>query len=96
MIQSAPKTHTLNEFAENIAELSAEIKQSGQPLVLTVDGEEEFIVQDTASYHKLLEELDRAEAIAGIQRGLDDVANGRTMPLDEAFAEIRRQNGLPS
>jgi PHD/YefM family antitoxin component YafN of YafNO toxin-antitoxin module len=68
MIQSVPKTHSLSDFAENVEELSAEIKQSGQPLSLTVDGAEEFVLLDAASYHKLLEEVDRAEAIAGIQR----------------------------
>lgn len=34
---------------------------------------------------------DRAEAIAGIQRGLDDVAAGRAKPLSQAVSEARER-----
>jgi antitoxin ParD1/3/4 len=37
---------------------------------------------------------DREEALAGIQRGIASMERGEGMPLDEAFAEIRRRNGL--
>lgn len=37
---------------------------------------------------------DREEAILGIQNGLDDVAAGRTQPIDEAFDELRREFGI--
>ena len=34
---------------------------------------------------------ERQSALEGIQRGLDDVAAGRTQPLRNAFADIRKQ-----
>ena len=34
---------------------------------------------------------ERQEAISGIRQGLDDVAAGRTQPLAEAFADIRKE-----
>lgn len=37
----------------------------------------------------------RQEAVAAIKQGLDDVATGRTQPLTEAFAEIRKEFGVP-
>ena len=37
---------------------------------------------------------ERKEAVAGIQAGLEDVAAGRVHPLDEAFAELRRDVGI--
>lgn len=33
---------------------------------------------------------ERDSALLGIQQGLDDVAAGRTQPLAEAFADIRK------
>ena len=39
-------------------------------------------------------ERQTAEATA-IQQGMDDVEAGRTRPLDEADAEIRRRHGFP-
>ncbi len=38
---------------------------------------------------------ERQEAIAGIKQGLNDVAAGRTQPLSEAFADIRKEFGVP-
>ena len=37
---------------------------------------------------------EREQAISGIQQGLEDVASGRTQPLAEAFADIRREFGV--
>ena len=41
----------------------------------------------------LLEE--REAAVEGIQQGLDDVAAGRTQLITEAFADLRRELGVP-
>ena len=35
----------------------------------------------------------RQQAVLGIQQGLDDVAAGRTQPVKEAFADIRKESG---
>jgi hypothetical protein len=35
--------------------------------------------------------IDVSEALAGIRRGLADIAAGRTQPVDAAFADIRRR-----
>ncbi len=45
---------------------------------------------------KLLEARirDEDEALDGIRRGLEDVEAGRTQPLAEAFADIRRDTNL--
>jgi putative addiction module CopG family antidote len=41
------------------------------------------------------EEAEEERLIEGIQRGLDDVQSGRTQPLAQAFADIRRDLKLP-
>ncbi len=38
---------------------------------------------------------DYEETVAAIREGLEDSAAGRTQPVDEAFADIRRELGLP-
>jgi predicted transcriptional regulator len=39
---------------------------------------------------------ERLEAAEGIQLGLADAEAGRIQPLDEAFADLRRELGLPA
>jgi predicted transcriptional regulator len=38
---------------------------------------------------------ERQAAVSGIKQGLEDVATGRTQPVAEAFAEIRKEFGVP-
>ncbi|MGH9755017.1 MAG: type II toxin-antitoxin system Phd/YefM family antitoxin [Blastocatellia bacterium] len=52
-------------------------------------------LMDAGGYQKLLEELDHAEAIAGIQRGLEAMEAGRTRPVKEFLAELREEFGFP-
>lgn len=51
---------------------------------------EEVVVQALRWFRE-----ERQEAVAGIKQGLDDVAAGRTQPLAEAFADIRKEFGVP-
>lgn len=41
------------------------------------------------------ERQDYAEAVEGIQQGLDDVKSGRTRPAGEFLDEFARKHGLP-
>ena len=63
-------------------------------VVLTVNGRAKLVVQDAASYQKLLNLVERQGAIEGIKRGLEDVKARRTQSLEEVFKEIRRSHGL--
>ncbi len=49
------------------------MKQTGEPIVLTVNGNAEVVVQDAKSYQQLLEKIEKLEAIAGIKQGLADL-----------------------
>jgi prevent-host-death family protein len=95
MIELDKDTHSLTEFKRNTDQLVKHLKETGQPLVLTVNGKAELVVQDAQAYQKLLDLIDRLEAIEGIRRGLEDVKHGRTQPADEAFEEIRRKYNIP-
>jgi prevent-host-death family protein len=85
---------SLSDFKRNTSELMERMEESGEPMVLTVNGKAKLVVQDAASYQKLLESLDYDEAVKGIRRGLADVKRGRTRPAQRAFDEIRKQHGI--
>lgn len=94
MINLGKDIRSLSDFKRNTSDLVGRMRESGNPMVLTVNGKAELVVQDAAAYQKLLEALDYAEAVRGIRSGLDDVANGRTQPAKQAFAEIRRKHRI--
>jgi len=86
---------SLSDFKRNTSELLKRMEESGQPMVLTINGKAKLVVQDAASYQKLTESIDYSEAVKGIRRGLDDVADGRTKPARQAFAAIRKKHAIP-
>lgn len=88
--------HSLTDFQRNVKEHLKQMKRSGRPKVLTVNGKAELVVQDAKSYQKLLDLIDRADAIEGIQRGLEDVKYSRTRPFDEALEDLRRKYEVPA
>ena len=91
----AEDIHSLTDFKRRTIDLVESMEASGNPMVLTVNGKAKLVVQDASSYQKLLDDLDEAEAVAGIRRGLEDVAQGRTQPAKRAFAELRKKHGIP-
>ena len=96
MIDISKDIHSLSEFKRNTSEFLERMRGSGHPLVLTINGKAELVVQDAAAYQKLLVRVDEMEALDGIKRGLADVAAGRVTPLKEFEKEFRKKRGLPS
>jgi prevent-host-death family protein len=86
---------SLTAFKRNTTEYVKKIKKSGNPLVLTVNGKAEIVVQDAESYQRMLEVLDRAETIEALREGLESVRRGKTMSLDQFDKEMRKRIGAP-
>ncbi len=85
---------SLTDFQRHTKAHLKRLKSTGRPEVLTVNGRAELVVQNAASYQAMLDAVERAEAIAGIQRGLDSVKRGEGEPASRAFARLRRRHGI--
>ena len=91
MLDIANDIRSLSDFKRNTSDVLARLKKTGNPLLLTINGKAEVVVQDAAAYQELLE---RVETIEGIQRGLAVVKTGRTSPAREVFNRLRRKHGM--
>ena len=87
---------SLSSFKRNTSEFIEQMKETGSPIVLTVKGKAELVVQDAASYQKLLDAMEYLEAIAGIKEGLADVNAGRTRSLAEFQQAMQQKYGISS
>jgi prevent-host-death family protein len=85
---------SLSELKGRTSQFIQQLKASGQPIVLTVNGKAELVIQDAQSYEKLLELVDRLEAIEAIREGLRDEAEGHVVSLDDAMEQVRKRHGL--
>jgi prevent-host-death family protein len=84
--------HSLSTFKRDTAKLVRQMKKTKAPVVLTVNGKAELVVQDAESYQQLLEAKDRMEAIEGIKRGLQSMQNNAGKPAAEFFREFFAEN----
>jgi prevent-host-death family protein len=85
---------SLTDFKRNTAEFVKKIKKSGNPLVLTVNGKAEIVVQDAKAYQEMLERIERAEAVAAIRKGMEEFERGEGRPAREALEELRQKHGI--
>ena len=92
MLDLANDIRSLSDFKRNTVDLLDRIRKTGNPMVLTVNGKAELVVQDAEAYQAL---LDRVETLEGIQRGVADVKAGRTKLAQQVFDKLRRKHGIP-
>lgn len=95
MLDISKDIHSLSDFKRHTGEFLRQIRETGHPVVLTINGRAKLVVQDAEGYQRLLDFLDRLGATEGIKRGLEDVKAGRTRPAKEVFEDFRRKHGIP-
>jgi prevent-host-death family protein len=88
------EVRSVTEFQRNIKDYVGRLKKNKTPLVLTVNGRAELVVQDAESYQLILERLDRAETLAAIKRGIEQFEGGKGIPLDKVEKQLRKKHGF--
>ena len=88
------EVRSVTEFQRNIKDYVGRLKENKTPLVLTVNGRAELVVQDAESYQLILERLERAETLASIRRGMEQFDRGEGIQLDQAEEQLRKKHGF--
>lgn len=83
---------SLTEFKRNTAEYMERLKHTGRPLVLTVNGKAEIVVQDAESYQEMIEAVEEARTL----RALANAKSGKGRPAREVLEEIREILNIPA
>ena len=84
----------LTTFRNNSVKFMKRLKKTRRPIILTVNGKPEAVVQSAAEYQRLLNLAAQADPEEGLRQGLEDIAKGRTRPAREVFAELREEYGI--
>lgn len=94
MIDLSQDIHSLSDFKRKTPEFMARMKKNGHPVVLTINGKAELMVQDAASYQRLLELAERAEMIEFLRESRADIDAGRTEPAVAALERLAKKHKL--
>jgi prevent-host-death family protein len=83
--------HSLTDFKRNTSEFLRQLKETGNPLVLTINGKAEVVVQDAASYQRLFDLAERLETIRAVKEGLASAGRGEGKPPSDVFDALERE-----
>jgi PHD/YefM family antitoxin component YafN of YafNO toxin-antitoxin module len=90
MLDLSRDINSLSNFKRNTPEFLRQLKETGHPVVLTINGKAELVVQDSASYQKLIELAERAERMEALQASIDDMRADKVVPADDVLAEMQQ------
>lgn len=79
MLDLTTDIDSLSEFKRHTPEFIKRLKAGGRP-----------VVQDAASYQKLVEIAERVERMDALRASLEDMKAGRVSPAEEMLAEMGR------
>ena len=94
MLDISRDIQSLTDFKKNTPEFVEQLKQTGEPIILTINGKAEIVVQGAAAYQKLRRMVEEARVLEGIRQGIADMNAGRTMSLDEMKEHAGTKHGI--
>jgi PHD/YefM family antitoxin component YafN of YafNO toxin-antitoxin module len=80
--------NSLSNLEQNTSEFLRQLKATGHPVVLTINGKAELVIQDTTSYQKLIELVEQAEKMEALRESVAEMRAGKGIPAEEVFAEM--------
>ena len=80
--------HSLTDFKRNTTDFVQRLKQTKHPVLLTVNGKAELVVQDAESYQKLLYAVELLETLKGIKLGLEQRSRGEGKKTADFFNQL--------
>lgn len=80
--------HPLTNFKRNTSDFLAQLKETGEPVVLTINGKAELVVQDVASYQKLIDIANRADEMESLRIAIEEMKAGQGRPIEAMFTEM--------
>ncbi len=89
MLNLSQDINSLSNFKRNTSNFIDRLKATKSPLVLTVNGVSELVVQSAEGYQQLLDRIEYLETTAGIRRGLSELDKGGAVPAIPALELLR-------
>jgi len=86
--------HSLTDFLRHHKRHLQQLKRSGRPNVLTLNGKAEVVVQDASAYQEMLEAMESAQAKQGIAEGIASMERGNGEPAETVFGRLRKKHGF--
>lgn len=86
---------SLSDFKQNASKFVKQVRETKEPLILTVNGKPAVIVSDPESYQALVDRDEHVREIELVKQRLESLNSGsRLIPANEVFAKISARYGI--
>jgi len=86
--------HSLSEFQRNTRQHIQYLKKSGKPLVLTINGQAEVVMQSAEAYQRLLDDQVLLESIRDASRGVEQARRGEGRSMREFLEALAKEHRI--
>ena len=83
---------TVSEVKQNLRAVLGQIKDTGRPVVVTVNGKPDAVLIDVETYERKLKALNLVGLLA---QGEEDIRQGRTRPATAFLKDFGRAQKIP-
>jgi prevent-host-death family protein len=84
----AARIKPISYFKANAAEIIQELREVGEPMIITQNGEAKAVIQDIISYEQTQETLALLKILALAERNIKE---GRYRPAKNVFRDLRKR-----
>lgn len=82
---------SLSTFKRDSSKFLKQLKKTGEPIVLTVNGRAAAIIHDPDTYDEYLAQKEILDTSDSVNRGFEDLRAGRTRSADKVFLEFEKK-----
>lgn len=83
---------TVSELKKNLRSVLEQIRETGRPVVVTVNGKPDAVLIDVETYERKLKALNLVGLLA---EGEEDIRQGRTRSAGSFLKEFKRAKKIP-
>ena len=91
MLNLTRDINSLSNFKRETPKFLDQLRETKAPIVLTLNGVSEIVVQSAEGYQELLDQLEEFETEAAIVAGLQELKEGKGVPVFPALAALREK-----
>ena len=90
MLNLARDINSLSNFKRATPKFLEQLRETKAPIVLTLNGVSEIVVQSAEGYQDLLDRLDYLELRETIRIGFQDIREGKSFPTFPALEDLQK------
>lgn len=91
MINITKDIHSLTDFKKNTGHFIHDLKKTGRPTILTINGKAELVVIDARAYQKIQEKLEFEQTILEVNNSLQDFKCGKFSSASDTFDNLKQR-----